>query len=135
MARNKKMFVISDENLGYLKQVKESKNLKYDSEALELIIREHKENSDLTRDAVIEIISENIANKIDIKLSKILKASNHSDKNSQILIELLNGMFFKNEYKAIVTTSEDKCMGLIMAEKEVNDRITKNRVRTLDEQW
>ena len=48
MARIKKMFVISKKNLEYIEEVKEKNNLKYNSEALDLIIREHRQNSDIT---------------------------------------------------------------------------------------
>ena len=44
MSKIKKMFVISESNLEYIEEVKEKNNLKNNSEALELIIREHKVN-------------------------------------------------------------------------------------------
>ena len=98
MARIKKMFVISKKNLEYIEEVKEKNNLKYNSEALDLIIREHRQNSDITTEAMIKIIAKEVSEQIKFDIKGIKKSSNDTDRNTQILLELINGLFVISEY-------------------------------------
>ena len=106
MARIKKMFVISNKNLEYLGEVKEKNNLKYNSEALDLIIREHRQNSDITTEAMIKIIAKEVAEQIKFDMKEIKKSSNDTDRNTQILLELINGFFVISEYGRLATTED-----------------------------
>ncbi|MBS6503422.1 MAG: hypothetical protein KH415_17690 [Clostridium sp.] len=132
MAREKKMFVVSKENLNYIEEVKEKNHLKYNSEALELIIREHRNNSDITTEVMINLIGEKISEKLKVELLGIKKASNESDKNTQIIIELLNGLFVKSGYKILATTGDIKCKAIDNATEFVEKRIASKRVAKLD---
>lgn len=132
MAREKKMFVVSKENLNYIEEVKEKNHLKYNSEALELIIREHKNNSDITTEVMINLIGEKLSEKLKAELLGIKKASNESDKNTQIIIELLNGLFVKSGYKILATTGDIKCKAIDNATEFVEKRIASKRVAKLD---
>lgn len=132
MAREKKMFVVSKENLNYIEEVKEKNHLKYNSEALELIIREHRNNSDITTEVMINLIGEKLSEKLKTELLGIKKASNESDKNTQIIIELLNGLFVKSGYKILATTGDIKCKAIDNATEFVEKRIASKRVAKLD---
>ena len=132
MAREKKMFVVSKENFNYIEEVKEKNHLKYNSEALELIIREHRNNSDITTEVMINLIGEKLSEKLKSELLGIKKASNESDKNTQIIIELLNGLFVKNGYSILATTGEIKCEAIDKATEFVKKRIASKRVAKLD---
>jgi len=132
MAREKKMFVVSKENLNYIEEVKEKNHLKYNSEALELIIREHRNNSDITTEVMINLIGEKLSEKLKAELLGIKKASNESDKNTQIIIELLNGLFVKSGYKLLATTGDIKCKAIDNATEFVEKRIASKRVAKLD---
>jgi hypothetical protein len=135
MEREKKMFVVSKENLKYINEVKEKNYLKYNSEALELIIREHKNNSDITTEAMINLIGEKLSEKLKYELLGIKKASNETDKNTQILIELFNGLFVKSGYKILATTGEIKCAAIDNAREFVEGRIASQRVAKLDKSY
>ena len=54
MARIRKEYKMTEKNVEYIEEVKEKNNLKYSSEALDLIIREHRQNSDITTEAMIK---------------------------------------------------------------------------------
>ena len=83
----------------------------------------------------MKIISEQVAEKIGKDFSNLKKISNHSDKNVAIIIEMLNGMFFKMNYKEIVPTSEEICPGLKIAIQEVDKRIQESRTKKLDSNY
>lgn len=132
MVREKKMFVVSKKNLNYIEEVKEKNHLKYNSEALELIIREHRNNSNITTEVMINLIGEKLSEKLKAELLGIKKASNESDKNTQIIIELLNGLFVKSGYKLLATTGDIKCKAIDNATEFVEKRIASKRVVKLD---
>ena len=51
--RERKIYMLSKKNVDYIEELKEKRDLKYNSEALDLIIREHRTNSDITTEVMI----------------------------------------------------------------------------------
>ena len=133
--RERKIYMLSKKNVDYIEELKEKKDLKYNSEALDLIIREHRTNSDMTTEVMIKLIGERLAEQLKAELLGIKKASNASDKNTQIIIELLNGLFVKNGYKLLATTDDIKCETIDRTKKIVEERIAKQRVAKLDREY
>ncbi|WWU66731.1 hypothetical protein QJR26_18390 (plasmid) [Clostridium baratii] len=78
MAKKKKDFYIDERHIDYIKEVKEEKLLKYDSEALDLIIREHKENRDKNYPKLLEDILSKVEDN-EKALNKILKFNKYSN--------------------------------------------------------
>ncbi|MBQ8997253.1 MAG: hypothetical protein IJ086_01010 [Clostridium sp.] len=132
MSKIEKHYRLSEKNIEYIEEVKEKNHLKYNSEALELIIREHRNNSDITTEVMINLIGEKIADQLKAELLGIKKASNETDKNTQILIELFNGLFVKSGYSILSTTGEIKCEAIDKATEFVEKRIASKRVSKLD---
>lgn len=135
MNRMKKHYMMSEKSVEYLDKVKHENDLKYNSEALELIIKEHEKNTNFNLDYVINAIAEKVVTEVKKEVKGLKNGVNSSDKNSQILIELLNGIFFKQKYGLIVTTSEDIAPGIKMAMDEVEKRIITNRNIKLDKSF
>ena len=133
--RERKIYMLSKKNVDYIEELKEKRDLKYNSEALDLIIREHRTNSDMTTEVMIKLIGERLAEQLKAELLGIKKASNASDKNTQIIIELLNGLFVKNGYKLLATTDDIKCETIDRTKKIVEERIAKQRVAKLDREY
>ncbi|MDB1934060.1 hypothetical protein PMY12_08565 [Clostridium tertium] len=132
MSKMEKHYRLSEKNIEYIEEVKEKNHLKYNSEALELIIREHRNNSDITTEVMINLIGEKLSEKLKAELLGIKKASNESDKNTQIIIELFNGLFVKSGYKLLATTGDIKCKAIDNATEFVEKRIASKRVAKLD---
>ena len=130
--KNRKHFTISNEANEYIKQVRSERKIRSESEALEHIVKEHKEKSDTTTELMIKIIANEVAKELKGELTKIIKGINSSDKNTQIVMEMLNGLFIKNSVGEILVSSVVKSEGLEMAEEAVRKRISKSRVRKLD---
>uniref|UniRef100_UPI001BB46A99 hypothetical protein n=1 Tax=Acinetobacter baumannii TaxID=470 RepID=UPI001BB46A99 len=55
-----------------------------------------------------------------------------TDKNTQIIIELLNGLFVKSGYSILATTDDIKCEAIDRTIEGVERRIAKKRVAKLD---
>ena len=81
---------------------------------------------------MINLIGEKLSEKLKAELLGIKKASNESDKNTQIIIELLNGLFVKSGYKLLATTGDIKCKAIDNATEFVEKRIASKRVAKLD---
>lgn len=135
MARIKKDYMMSASNINYIEEFKKENNLKYSSESLDLIIREHRKNSDTSTEAVIKIIGDRISENLKSELLGIKRASNASDKNSQIILEMLNGLFIKSGFTLLATTEIEKAVALDNATKLVEKRIESKRVSKLDKKF
>lgn len=126
MARKKKDFMFSEKNLEYIEEVKEKNDFKYSSEALDLIIREHRENEKMSIKMLREYLANEISEALKDEFKMLMNVNKFTDKNIQVLIEMLNGMFIKEEYGKIITTNEEVCKALTIAENTVEERINKN---------
>ena len=133
--RERRIYMLSKKNVDYIEEIKEKRDLKYNSEALDLIIREHRTNSDITTEVMIKLIGEKLAEQLKAELLGIKKASNETDKNTQIIIELLNGLFVKSGYSLLATTDDIKCEAIDRTIEVVEKRIAKKRVAKLDREF
>ena len=73
MARIRKEYKMTEKNLEYIEEVKEKNNLKYNSEALDLIIRENRQNSNITTDDMSKVITKEVSEKIKSDIEEIKK--------------------------------------------------------------
>lgn len=130
--KKRKHFTISSETMDYIKDIKLNKKCKSESEAIELIVMEHKEKSDTTTELMIKIIASEVGKVLKGDIEKINKCMNSSDRNVQVMLEMINGLFIKNNVGEIITTDVFKSEGLEISQNAVKKRISKNRVRKLN---
>ena len=122
MARIRKEYKMTEKNVEYIEEAKEKNNLKYSSKALDLIIREHRQNSDITTEAMIKIIAKEVADQIKGDMKEIKNVSNDTDRNTQILIEMINGFFVISDYRRLATTEDIIAPALTRASELVDKR-------------
>ena len=133
--RERKIYMLSKKNLEYIEEVKEKNNLKYNSEALDLIIREHRQNSDITTEAMIKLIAKEVSEQIKLDFKGIKKASNDTDRNTQILLEMINGFFVISEYGRLATTEDVIAPALTRASELVDKRKEAKKVKGFDRKY
>ena len=133
--RERKIYMLSKKNLEYIEEVKEKNNLKYNSEALDLIIREHRQNSDITTEAMIKLIAKEVSEQIKLDFKGIKKASNDTDRNTQILLEMINGFFVISEYGRLATTEDVIAPALTRASELVDKRKESKIVKGFDRKY
>ena len=121
--RKEKHYWVTEKNIEYIEEVKDKNNLKYNSEALDLIIREHRQNSDITTEAMIKLIAKEVSEQIKLDFKGIKKASNDTDRNTQILLEMINGFFVISEYGRLATTEDVIAPALTRASELVDKKI------------
>ncbi|MFR2529566.1 MAG: hypothetical protein ACLS9F_18145 [Clostridium paraputrificum] len=127
-----KHFYIDKDFLEYLSEIKKGNNLSSMNQAINLVLKEHKEKSATTTELMIKIIANEVAKELKGELTKIIRGINSSDRNTQIVMEMLNGLFIKSNVGYINTSDIVKAEGLELAEESVKKRISKSRVRKLD---
>lgn len=127
--------MLSEKNIEYIEEVKEKNNLKYNSEALDLIIREHRQNSDITTEAMIKLIAREVSEQIKLDFKGIKKASNDTDRNTQILLEMINGFFVISEYGRLATTEDVIAPALTRASELVDKRKEAKIVKGFDRKY
>ena len=133
--RERKIYMLSQKNIDYIEEVKEKNNLKYNSEALDLIIREHRQNSDITTEAMIKLIAKEVSEQIKLDFKGIKKASNDTDRNTQILLEMINGFFVISEYGRLATTEDVIAPALTRASEIVDKRKEAKIVKGFDRKY
>ncbi|MCX0355886.1 hypothetical protein LI064_15335 [Clostridium perfringens] len=129
MKREKKQYVMTENSLKYIERFKRKNNCRSNSEALDLIIREHEKNMNVSIEEQVNIIAEIISEKTVGAMYKIAKGVNKNDRNIQILLELINGLFINENQMDIMSTEERMHEAYQTAQKTVNDRIEKQALK------
>lgn len=129
-----KRFYISEQNIKYVQDYKNLKETGDDSTALRLILNEHREMKnhlfDLNYIAVAlknelikdfrDVISEALLEEI----RRVRLGTNNTDRNTQVLIELVTSWMVQSNIEAIMSTDKLKPDFLKFAESVVATRIT-----------
>ncbi|CEP45887.1 Uncharacterised protein [[Clostridium] sordellii] len=122
----KENFYLSTDELDYIYEVMRNNSLKK-SEALKKILKEHKASSYLDKEDIHKKIADNIYKNFKDQVGKDINCARITDKNVQILIEIFNAFLVNNakECSKPITTDQFKSPILVMAEKEIENRINK----------
>ena len=84
---------------------------------------------------MIKLIAKEVSNQIKIDVKGIKKSSNETDRNTQILLELINGFFVISKYGRLATTDDILSPALTNATEIVDKRIKAKIVKGLDERY
>ena len=134
MSKISKHFTIDEKTIKYLKKVKEENSLSSLSLALELVVREHEKNSRVKVEDTAKFMAKEIGKVLKDDVTKFKVSSRETDKNVQVLIEMLNGFFIKSNVGDIVTTTgletgvAVESPALKISKEEVKKRLHRNRI-------
>lgn len=129
----KKHFYLSQESIDYIEEFRTENNLTK-SKALEKIIQDHKANSYLEKEDFHKKIADKIYENFKNQVGKDINCARITDKNVQVLIEMFNFFLVNNakESDTNITTDQFKSPMLIIAEKEIENRINRNHKKSKD---
>ncbi|MES5930214.1 hypothetical protein QCI77_30460 [Bacillus cereus group sp. MG9] len=118
----------------YIKDYMEEHGIRYTGEAMGRICKEHEasKSTEWSLNYITEVVSKNLHDVLKSELTKIRLGSNSADRNTQVLIELLNGYFFLEGVDSIITTDKQEMESVKMAKKTVEERISHARQKRLD---
>ncbi|PEO26471.1 hypothetical protein [Bacillus toyonensis] len=125
---------LDEETDTYIKDYMEEHNIRYNGEAIVRICREHQasKSSEWSLNYISEIVSKNLHDVLKSELTKIRLGANSADRNTQILIELLNGYFFLESVDSLITTDKQEMGSVKIAKEVVAERISNARQKRLD---
>ncbi|MBJ8050010.1 hypothetical protein JDS97_27650 [Bacillus cereus group sp. N18] len=125
---------LDEETDTYIKDYMEEHNIRYNGEAIVRICREHQasKNTEWSLNYISEIVSKNLHDVLKSELTKIRLGANSADRNTQILIELLNGYFFLEGVDSLITTDKQEMGSVKIAKEVVAERISHARQKRID---
>lgn len=139
MSKISKHFSIDEDILNYLKKIKKENNLSSVSLALELVVTEHERRSRIKTEDTAKLMAREIGKVMKEDIIKFTTSARETDKNVQVLIEMLNGYLIKEGNNPIVTTTgltteiSMESTALKISKEEVKKRLHRNRIMKASE--
>ncbi len=118
----------------YIKDYMEEHGIRYTGEAMGRICKEHEaaKSTEWSLNYITEVVSNNLHDVLKSELTKIRLGTNSADRNTQVLIELLNGYFFLESVDSIITTDKQEMGSVKIAKEVVAERISHARQKRID---
>ncbi|OJE50693.1 hypothetical protein BAQ49_22710 [Bacillus proteolyticus] len=134
MSTVRRQVTMDQETEDYIKDYMEEHGIRYTGEAMGRICKEHEaaKSTEWSLNYITEVVSNNLHDVLKSELTKIRLGANSADRNTQVLIELLNGYFFLEGVDSIITTDKQEMESVKMAKKTVEERISHLRQKRLD---
>ncbi|MBJ8099643.1 hypothetical protein JDS98_16295 [Bacillus cereus group sp. N11] len=134
MSTIRRQVTMDQETEDYINDYMEEHGIRYTGEAMGRICKEHEaaKNTEWSLNYVTEVVSKNLHDVLKSELTKIRLGANSADRNTQILIELLNGYFFLEGVDSLITTDKQEMGSVKIAKEVVAERISHARQKRLD---
>lgn len=120
----------------YIQDYMDENNITHPGDAISKICMEHQasKSTEWSLNYISEIVSKNLHDILKSELTKIRLGANSADRNTQVLIELMNGYFFANDLdlESIITTDKIEVGGVKIAKEVVAERISHARQKRID---
>lgn len=136
METQRRMITLDKETDQYIQDYMAEHKLRFPGEAIMDICKKYREEKkkEWSLDYTTETVSENLNDALKSELKKIRLGTNSADKNTQILIEFMNGLYFHHGYRGIMTTDLQELEETKLAKKVVSERIVNQRQKRLDKE-
>lgn len=125
MSRIEKHYRLKQDLIDYIEYVKEKNDCRSNSHALELILKEHRANLNFSLEEKTNLIADVVAERTIKAMYNILKYEKKNDRNIQILVEMLNGLFINENQMDIMSTNERMHEAYQTARYTVDNRLEK----------
>ena len=126
---------ISNEDIEYIDEIKKENKLSSRNKAISLIIKEHKnknKDNDKIKNApeyMAKIIAEELKDEFkNIKNIKI--ATNSVNKDTQIILQLLNGIYYREDYGIIPDVNKIPTKPYTDSVERVENKIAKEKYKS-----
>ncbi|XTR39261.1 hypothetical protein ACQQ2T_15400 (plasmid) [Paraclostridium tenue] len=146
--KRKRTFYLSDDDVKYIEDYKKEHKLPSKNIAFSEILNDHKIKSEIPMQSMYEFISTQIAKELKTELKDTITnklidtlkpqlnslkfATNATNKDTQILLELLNGIYYKESYGAIPTIDSLPTMAYEMSKEYVEGKIKNKHYKNSD---
>lgn len=128
--KHRKEFLLDESTIAYLEKYRDEKHCQSLAAALSLIVDEHRHRNDIdTTAVVIQHIAEKVTDQLSDKLTRVRLGINNADRNSDIIIMLLNTLLAYQQLSTLITEDTPQLQRAKEIEKE---RIKNFREKKLD---
>lgn len=126
----RKNFYLDTSTIEYVEKFQDEHHISTFTAALTEIIEEHKHRNDISATKVlIEELSKGVAKELNAPLTRIRLGVNNADRNSDVIVLLLNTLIGYSPYKTFFAEDTEQ---LKQAKQIVKDRIANYRQKKLD---
>ncbi|MEE3896930.1 hypothetical protein [Priestia megaterium] len=134
MNKQRMKLSLNEETKQYIQTYMEENNIGFTGEAIAQICNEHKQakSNEWSLKYISEVVSNNLHQALKDELTKIRLGANSADKNTQILIEYMNGLFFHHGFDGLMTTDLQELDSTKVAKEAVEKRIANQRQKRID---
>jgi hemerythrin-like domain-containing protein len=130
--KHRKEFLLDESIIDYLEAYKDENHSSSGAAALTAIIEEHKHRNDISATKVlVDALAKQVAEELKDTLTRIRLGSNNADRNSEVILLLLNTLLSYSGYKSLIDKDTEQ---LLKAKQIVKDRIANYRQRKIDKE-
>lgn len=128
--KHRKEFLLDESTISYLKKYQDEKHLSSLAAALAGIVDDHRHKNDISATKVlVNSLAKQVAEELKDPLTRIRLGSNNADRNSEIILLLLNTLLSYSGFKSLL---EKDTPQLAEARKIVKERISNYRQKKLN---
>ncbi|MGG3182389.1 hypothetical protein ABEQ41_29590 [Priestia megaterium] len=134
MEKQRRTISVDMETDEYIQLYMEEHHLRYPGEAIMDICQKYRneQSKEWSLKYITEVVSQNLHDVLKEELKKIRLGTNAADKNTQILIEYMNGLFAFQGFKGLITTDMREMDSTRIAREAVEERISHQRQKRID---
>ncbi|MBE5102184.1 hypothetical protein [Priestia aryabhattai] len=134
MEKQRRTISVDMETDEYIQSYMEEHHLRYPGEAIMDICQKYRneQSKEWSLKYISEVVSQNLHDVLKEELKKIRLGTNAADKNTQILIEYMNGLFAFQGFKGLITTDMREMDSTRIARELVEERIAHQRQKRID---
>ncbi|WP_237438711.1 hypothetical protein [Pseudalkalibacillus hwajinpoensis] len=133
MMRKRQNVTLHEETIDLINEYQEQHHIRYPGEALDRMVAEWEEQQ--SKDHSLEYVMSLMANRFQEVFSEEMKrlrlAANSTNKNTQVLLELMNGFAMDQNLESCVTTQLFESQAMKDAREAVEERISHQRQKRI----
>ena len=134
MEKYRHKVTVDEETEAYIQEYMREHKLRFASEAIIDICEKYRkiQEQEWSLKYISEVVSNSLHDVIKEELTRIRLGTNSADKNTQILIEYMNGLFFHHGFDGLMTTELQELDSTKVAKETVEKRIAHQRQKKVD---
>ncbi|UOQ91499.1 hypothetical protein MUO14_12985 [Halobacillus shinanisalinarum] len=131
--RQRQNVTLHEETIRLMKEYQEQHHIRYPGEALDRIVAEWEEQQfkDHSQEYVMGLMAQRFQEVFSDEMKRLKLAANQSDKNTQVLLELMNGFAMDQNLESCVTTPIFESQAMKDAKEAVEERISNQRQKRI----
>lgn len=124
---------LDEETMAYIEAYKEETGVSFNGQMVDQICREHQamQAQDCSQEYLMRLMADRFQHMFAEEMKRLRLAANRNDKNTQVLLELMNGLLMDQNVESCVTTSIFESQPMKDATEAVEERISNQRQKKI----